>query len=108
MNRFNLPLEALPNQIADSISSIEAWTNLHFIKAQDWTMKNQGWILEFSGELYKYDEQTLDDIILRLKMEFQRDPHLYTLEEAERVYGDQATLFEDIEVADNGWRIYLR
>lgn len=99
-NRFNIQFEELSNKLKGHIECIQLWTNLTFIRAQDWTKQNQGWALEFEGELYKFEEQNYDNIVERLKREFQHNPHICTLE-------NDTTQFEELATSENGWIIYL-
>jgi hypothetical protein len=109
MSRFKVLLNDLPDDLAGHIFCIEQWTKLKFSHAEDWTAQNQGWVLEFKGDLYKYEEDNFDSIKRRLQLEFQKDPHLHTLDEAFFLYGEKATRFEDLEVNYNcdGYRIYI-
>lgn len=99
-NRFNIALNELPDDIHDTIICIQAMTNLKFDKAEDWTAQNQGWVLKFKGNLYKYEEQTYDTIVHSLKFMFmKKDPMYYTLEQAIFLYGEkEATAFEHLRV----------
>lgn len=102
-NRFAVHFEELSNEMKDHIICIQLHTNLKFDKAEDWTAQNQGWVLKFKGDLYKFKNQTYDDVIYCLKLEFQHNPHLRTLEE-----GD-TTQFEDIQCnyQCDGYDIFL-
>lgn len=100
MSRFNIKFEELSNELKGHIECIQLWTKLKFVKAQDWTKQNQGWVLEFTGDLYKFEEQNYDNIAERLKMEFQHNPHIYTLE-------NDTTQFEKLDPSEDGWIIYL-
>ena len=101
MNRFRLTLQELPDALQNHIHCIELWTNLKFNRAEDWRVRNEGWVIHFDGEVYKFDSQTWDDIIYRLKLEFQHNPSIKTLEE-----GD-TTQFEGLEFTGNDYSMYL-
>ena len=109
MSRFKVLLNDLPKDLAGHIFCIEQWTNLKFSHAEDWTAQNQGWVLEFKGDLYRLKGDNFNSIKRRLQLEFQRDPRLHTLDEAIALYGKNATRFEGLEVncKCDGYRIYI-
>ncbi len=110
MSRFNVPLASLPEDLCGHIFCIEQWANLKFSHAEDWTKQNQGWVLEFKGDLYKFSEDTFATIKRRLQLEFQYEPNRFTLDEAIAIYGKDATRFEDIDCnyQCDGYRIYIK
>jgi hypothetical protein len=110
MNRFKVLLNDLPDDLAGHIFCIEQWTNLKFSHAEDWTAQNQGWVLEFKGDLYKFTEDTFTTIKRRLQLEFQYEPNRLTLDEAIAIYGKDATRFEHIacNCQCDGYRIYIK
>lgn len=110
MSRFNVPLASLPKDLCGHIWCIEQWTNLKFSHAEDWTKQNQGWVLEFKGDLYKFEEDNFDSIKRRLQLEFQYEPERLTLDEALELYGNDATAYEFLEsnYQCDGYRIYIK
>lgn len=98
-NRFNVSKEELSNYIQDAIMCIELGTNLKFTRAEDWTMKNQGHVLHFEGDLFK-EGDTWDDIVKYITMQFAHNPTTKCIEE------DTSDL-EEISFDNNEWLIYI-
>lgn len=100
-NRFNVQRNELSTYIQDAITCIEAFTYLKFTRAEDWTMKNQGHVLHFEGELYR-GEYTLDDVERYIKMQFAHNPSTKCIEE-------DTSDFEELAIGskDNEWLINI-
>lgn len=98
-NRFNVSKEELSNYLQDAIMCIELGTNLKFTRAEDWTMKNQGHVLHFEGDLYK-GELTWDDVVKYIKMQFAHNPTTKCIEE-------DTSDFEELTSDNNEWLIYI-
>lgn len=101
-NRFNVQREELSAYIQDAIMCIELGTKLKFKRAEDWTMKNQGHVLHFEGELFITDEQTLEDIEKLIKMQFAHNP-------SEKCIDEDTSDFEELMYGsnDNEYLVYI-
>lgn len=101
MSRFNVQREQLSGYIQNAIMCIELGTNLKFTRAEDWTNTNQGHALHFAGNLYK-GEQTWDDIIRFIKMQFAHNPETKCIDE-------DTSDFEELALGSNfgEWIVYI-
>lgn len=101
INRLNVQREELSAYIQDAIMCIELGTNLKFTRAEDWTMKNQGYIFHFEGSLYK-GENTWDDVITLIKAQFAHNPSTKCIDE-------DTSDFEELVSGKqkNEWLVYI-
>lgn len=65
-------------------------------------MKNQGHVLHFVGNLYKYEDQTLEDVEMFIKTQFAHNPTTKCIYEDTSDFEELATGNEE-----NEWLIYI-
>ena len=101
MSRFKVSKENLTGYIQDAIFVIEIQTPLRFVNAQDWTEKNQGWVLEMQCEdcYVIFAEQS--KIEFTIKAQFCHNPGIKCKDE-------DTSDFEELEYkGNNQFNIYL-
>lgn len=101
MSRFNVQKEELPAYLQDAIYVIELQTPLTFNHAENWTMQNQGWVLEMQCDdcydVFAKQEQ----IEFNIKAQFCHNP-------STKCTAEDTSDFEELEYkGDNEFAIYL-
>lgn len=101
-SRFSVFKNDLPGYLQDAIFVIEAQTPLRFIKAQDWTETNQGWVLEMQcNDCYEVFAKQAK-IEFTIKAQFCHNP-------STKCIAEDSSDFEELEYkGNNGFAIYIK
>ena len=101
MSRFSKTKEQLPGYLQNAIFCIEQLTPLRFKNAQDWTMQNQGWVLEMQCDDCYDVFAKQKQVEFNIKAQFCHNP-------STKCIVDDTSDFEELEYKeDNKFAIYL-